>query len=172
MNWLEMMAVQLTLDSFRRHTAEEQSSVEMQKLDNDITLQQGRGNDVLPTVLFDLGDITTEQIQGHCNTSCSHPREKECVSRRPVKRSSGGLDNRMEFETGDSESDFTQFSIPSMDLFATRENRKLQVFCSPFPDQSAWAVSLIVTWKGMFAYAFPHQFEPTSTAGWNHVCWC
>lgn len=51
---------------------------------------------------------------------------------------------------------FMKFSILNIDLFATRENRKLPVFCSPFPDQLAWATdALSVTWKGMFAYAFP-----------------
>lgn len=51
---------------------------------------------------------------------------------------------------------FLRFSTPNIDLFATRENKKLPVFCSPFPDQLAWAVdALSVPWKGMFAYAFP-----------------
>ena len=51
---------------------------------------------------------------------------------------------------------FHIFSTPNIDLFATRENRKLTVFCSPFPDPLAWACdALAVDWIGMFAYAFP-----------------
>lgn len=35
--------------------------------------------------------------------NCSHPREEECVSRRPAKISSGGSDNRIEPEAGNQE---------------------------------------------------------------------
>lgn len=38
---------------------------------------------------------------------------------------------------------FLRFSTPNIDLFATRENKKLPVFCSPFPDQLAWAVDAL-----------------------------
>jgi hypothetical protein len=93
----------VSTESFRRHTAEEQSSVEMRQLDSGIILQNGRGNKVLPIVLSGVEDNTMEQIQGYCDSSCSHPRE--CVSRRPVKKSSsGGSDNRVELEAGDYES--------------------------------------------------------------------
>lgn len=51
---------------------------------------------------------------------------------------------------------FRVFPTPNIDLFATRENRKLAVFCSPFPDPLAWECdALAVDWTGMFAYAFP-----------------
>lgn len=45
---------------------------------------------------------------------------------------------------------------PQIDLFATRWNNKLQVFVSPVPDPSAWAVdALSIQWDGLIAYAFP-----------------
>ncbi|KAK3101176.1 hypothetical protein FSP39_001539 [Pinctada imbricata] len=51
---------------------------------------------------------------------------------------------------------FNIFSPPNIDLFATRENRKLQVFCSPQPDPQAWSCDALATnWTGMYAYAFP-----------------
>lgn len=93
-------------DSFRKHTAEKQSSVEMRQLDSGVIFQQGRGDEVLSTVLPSLGDISMEQIQEYSDQSCSHTREKECVGRRPVKGSTGSSDDRMELETGVSEQDF------------------------------------------------------------------
>ena len=43
-----------------------------------------------------------------------------------------------------------------IDLFATRDNNKILMFVSPFPNERAWAVdTLAITWSGMWAYAFP-----------------
>ena len=43
-----------------------------------------------------------------------------------------------------------------VDLFATRWNAQLDMFVSPFPDQSAWAVdALSLPWHGLVAYAYP-----------------
>ena len=51
---------------------------------------------------------------------------------------------------------FRIMGTPNIDLFATRNNHKLQVFCSPVPDPLAYACdALAISWKGMFAYAFP-----------------
>ena len=51
---------------------------------------------------------------------------------------------------------FQRFQHPNIDLFATQENKKLPIFCSPYPDQAAWASdALSVSWTGMHAYAFP-----------------
>ena len=53
---------------------------------------------------------------------------------------------------------FQIFYTPNIDLFATRENRQLAVFCSPRPTEGAWCTdALSANWKGMYAYAFPPQ---------------
>jgi hypothetical protein len=45
---------------------------------------------------------------------------------------------------------------PHLDLFATSLNRKLDTFVSPVPDPLAYAVdAMSISWKGIFAYAFP-----------------
>jgi hypothetical protein len=45
---------------------------------------------------------------------------------------------------------------PHLDLFATSLNHKLDTFVSPVPDPLAYAVDVMsISWKGMFAYAFP-----------------
>ena len=38
---------------------------------------------------------------------------------------------------------FAVWSQPTIDLFATKENKVLPIFCSPFPDESAWAVDAL-----------------------------
>ena len=45
---------------------------------------------------------------------------------------------------------------PHVDLFATRDNTRLPLFVSPFPDPEAWAVDAFsVTWSDLWSYAFP-----------------
>ena len=51
---------------------------------------------------------------------------------------------------------FQRLGTPSIDLFATAQNKKLAVYCSPVPDIAAFQVdALTVNWSGMYAYAFP-----------------
>lgn len=48
------------------------------------------------------------------------------------------------------------WGTPMLDLFATRENRRLPLFCSPVPDPEALAVdAMLLDWSGLFLYAFP-----------------
>ena len=51
---------------------------------------------------------------------------------------------------------------PLVDLFATRDNKKLPLYVSPFPDKEAWAVdALSLDWSNLYAYAYP----PTAILG-------
>ena len=66
--------------------------------------------------------------------------------------------NRMGTQTINSSTYFSNNGNPkhTVDLFATRANSQLPVFCSPYPDPLAWTCdALSVSWEGMFAYAFP-----------------
>jgi hypothetical protein len=46
--------------------------------------------------------------------------------------------------------------VPTVDLFAMKENKKLPNYASPIPDGNALAVdALSISWRGMVAYAFP-----------------
>ena len=45
---------------------------------------------------------------------------------------------------------------PNIDLFATYINKKMEVYVSPIPDPAAFEVdALSISWKGMYAYAYP-----------------
>jgi hypothetical protein len=51
---------------------------------------------------------------------------------------------------------FVRLGRPDLDLFASRDNCKLQTFVSPERDQTAFASdAMSLAWRGMYAYAFP-----------------
>ena len=51
---------------------------------------------------------------------------------------------------------FQLLGFPQIDLFASAENKKTQIFCSWYPHPNALAVdALSIPWENMFAYAFP-----------------
>ena len=54
---------------------------------------------------------------------------------------------------------FDRWGTPTLDLFATRYNKRCPVFVSPVPDPLALETdALSFPWEGLFAYAFPpHQ---------------
>lgn len=80
----------------------------------------------------------------------THSREKECDSGSVVQETTNSEDERIKSIV---QNIFRIFSTPNIDLFATRENRKLTVFRSPFPHHLAWGCDAL-DWIGMFAYAF------------------
>ena len=45
---------------------------------------------------------------------------------------------------------------PQIDMFATEENHKLPVYCSPIPDSNAFAIdALSCDWSNLHVYAYP-----------------
>ena len=51
---------------------------------------------------------------------------------------------------------FHQMGQPTIDLFATHQNKKLPVYCSPISDVNAFQIdALAFNWTGIYAYAFP-----------------
>ena len=51
---------------------------------------------------------------------------------------------------------FRVWGSPHVDLFALKCNTKLATYMSPIPESEAWKVgSLVQTWEGMYAYAYP-----------------
>lgn len=75
----------------------------------------------------------------------------DCLSRKKnVVQTEWSLDQKVVSQI------FQKWDSPHIDLFATRLNKKLQVFVSPVPDPLAHAVdALTLDWKGLWAYAFP-----------------
>lgn len=51
---------------------------------------------------------------------------------------------------------FNRFGKPKIDLFATCENKKCDLFCSRYPSPEAWAIdAFTVNWSELDFYAFP-----------------
>ena len=49
-----------------------------------------------------------------------------------------------------------QFTKPRWDLFATKYNKKLEIYASPMPDpESEAVVALSLSWENMWAYVYP-----------------
>ena len=50
----------------------------------------------------------------------------------------------------------TKKGTPQIDLFATEENHRLPVYCSPIADPNAFAIdALSFSWSNLHAYAYP-----------------
>ena len=53
---------------------------------------------------------------------------------------------------------FLMIDWPHVDLFASRTNHQLPVYCSRTHDPYAWQTdALAIRWDGLLAYAFPHS---------------
>ncbi|CAC5423084.1 unnamed protein product [Mytilus coruscus] len=119
-------------------------------------LSEQTGRDPISRALL-LGMGSFEMVhKSQCqNTSSSYTGEEEYYSRCPVKGENDHSFDRMGVKYDNSE-----FVVPSgtpvIDLFATSMNKKLPVFCSPWPEETAVLVdALSMKWTGIFAYAFP-----------------
>ena len=74
----------------------------------------------------------------------------DSLSRVKVRETEWSLNPKMAHQV------FNHLGQPMIDLFASYENKKTQVFCSWVPHPQALALdALSITWENMFAYAFP-----------------
>ena len=74
----------------------------------------------------------------------------DCLSRHSVRETEWSLNKAAVDRV------FYQWGHPLMDLFATFQNKKTQLFCSWMIHQHAFATdAMSVSWQNMFAYAFP-----------------
>ena len=99
---------------------------------------------------FHMGNSTFSDTYCH-----SHSWEAQCFSRQPVPQPKTNS-NRMAAQQTSISSCLHLLFLPQVDPFATRLNRQLPLFVSPYPDKSAWAVdALALDWTGRWLYAFP-----------------
>ena len=155
-NWLEMKAVQQALIHFRHILLGKKVLL---RCDNSTVVSHI--NKQGGTKSFHLCCLTWEifqwAVKNKVSLRAAHIPGKRNVladdlsrGRKGVKLTEWSLDQEIVSHI------FQRFTTPNLDLFATRENRKLQVFCSPYPDPQAWATdALSVDWKNIYAYAFP-----------------
>ena len=155
-NMLEMMAVKNALHRFQFHLHNKQVLI---RTDNStvVTYINRQGGTRSPRLCMLTWEILQWCCQNRISLRAAHiPGKKNILADglsrgRPVMKMT-------EWSLSQSVADrlFCLFERPNIDLFATRDNRKVTVYCSPFPDPEAWACdALAVNWTGMYAYAFP-----------------
>ena len=88
--------------SFSRDVGGLQDFAEVRQLDSSRIHQQTGGDEVLSAVLSSLGDLPLVCSKGNNSTSGTYSREEECPRGRPITRSDGGPNDRMEPETDNS----------------------------------------------------------------------
>ena len=155
-NWLEMKAVQLALEHFKQHVRNQSVLL---RCDNSTVVsyinKQGG------TKSFNLCLLTWELLQWCQENSivlkAAHIPGKRNILADDLSRGKTVI-RLTEWSLNQEIADtlFKIFPTPNLDLFATKENRKLQVYCSPYPDPEAIASdALSIDWTGMWAYAYP-----------------
>lgn len=112
---------------------------------NSRFLHQSRGRDkICSPVRNDMEDSTLVSPLGVQLQAAHIPRKKNTIAnqlsrgRQIKKMTEWSLNQHVVPQI------FRVYSTPNIDLFATRENRKLTVFCSPFPDPLACGCDALV----------------------------
>ena len=142
--------------SFPISSAQQTSANQNGQFNSGDIHKPSRRDAVTQTVHVDMGNPSVVLSEQNIASGGPHTRQEEHfadgLSRgRPVMMMT-------EWSLCQSVADrlFCLFERPSIDLLATRDNRKVTEYCFPFPDPEAWACdALAVNWTGMYAYASP-----------------
>ncbi|XP_063408899.1 uncharacterized protein LOC134692379 [Mytilus trossulus] len=157
-NWLELKAVQLALQTF---LIKVQFKSVLVRTDNAtvVSYLNKQGGTRSPDLGYLASDLLKWCINHNVKIQAVHiPGNKKYFSRYPVKR-----ENDHSFDRMGITYDKSEFVVPSsyigtpvIDLFATSMNKKLPVFCSPWPEETAVSIdALSMKWTNLFNYAFP-----------------
>lgn len=96
-------------------------------------------------------------IKNHVKVFAAHiPGKKNCLTDKLSRSLTLVRITEWSLKTTVVNQIFQILGTPNVDLFATRFNKQLPVFCSPNSDNQALdSDALSVQWRNMFAYAFP-----------------
>ena len=154
-NWQELKAIHLAIIHFRQHIINKSLMI---KSDNVVALayleHQGGtrswnlfvlAREIL-LLLHQLNcPISVQHISGHLNTWA------DILSRPKLHQAT-----EWSLHPSVAQAIFLTWFTPKIDLFATKFNSKLPIYCSIRPDPQAFAIdSLSCPWTGMEAYAYP-----------------
>lgn len=155
-NWLELKAVQLALKTFLQHVKNKSVLV---RTDNATVVSyiNKQGGTHAPELCYLTWDLLKWCILHKIKIQSVHiPGRRNILAdalsrgRQIIRMTEWSLNTTVVNLL------FQQLGTPVIDLFATSANKKLPVFCSPLPEETAVAVdALSMNWTGIFAYAFP-----------------
>ena len=154
-NWKELKSIHLAIQFFQSHISNKSLLI---KSDNIVALAylEHKGG-TRSWTLFALAreillllhslntQITVQHISGHLNTWA------DILSRPKLLQAT-----EWSLHPSVVQAIFQIWGTPQIDLFATKFNFKLPIYCSIRPDPQAYAIdSLSCPWTNMVAYAYP-----------------
>lgn len=154
-NWLELQAVFLALKKFERHVIAHHILV---NTDNTTVVAyiNKMGGTRSPSLCYLLWDLMMWCKERSIELRARHLPGKrnhiaDALSRnRQVRATEWAIPQQV------ADLVFRKWGFPTLDLFATFENRKLPLFVSPVVDHRAVAMdALSIPWRGLVGYAFP-----------------
>lgn len=155
-NWLEMKAIWNALKKLE-HVIQGQNL--LVRCDNStvVSYVNLQGGTKSPSLCFLLWDMFQWCLKRDIHLHAAHiPGKQNCLADSLSRGHSHVKLTEWSLHPSIVQTIFQILGTPNIDLFATKSNHKLQVYCSPIPDPLAYACdSLSINWTGMFAYAFP-----------------
>lgn len=155
-NWLELKAVQLALQTF---LIKVQFKSVLVRTDNAtvVSYLNKQGGTRSPDLCYLAWDLLKWCINHNVKIQAVHIPGKKNIIADALSR--GKMTIRLtEWALNMTIVNllFLQLGTPVIDLFATSMNKKLPVFCSPWPEETAVSIdALSMKWTNLFAYAFP-----------------
>lgn len=155
-NWLEMRAVWNALIEFQEEIQGENLLIRCDNATVVAYINKQGGTKSIPLCLL-LWDMMQWCLKHNIHIHAAHiPGKKNCLADKLSRGQKLVRLTEWALKPSIVQHIFQIMGTPNIDLFATRANSQLPVFCSPYPDPLAWTCdALSVSWEGMFAYAFP-----------------
>ena len=153
-NFLEMEAVLRTIKHFLTHLKGKNVLI---RCDNSTVVQyiNRQGGTKSIQLCLKTWELWKLAIEHQIQLKSAHIAGKsnilaDILSRTKIRHTEWTLDNSV------TQRIFQIFGTPMIDLFASIQNRKTQIFCTWLPHPQAYAVdALSVRWQNMFGYAYP-----------------
>ena len=155
-NWLEMRAVWNALIEFQEEIQGENLLIRCYNATVVAYINKQGGTKSIPLCLL-LWDMMQWCLKHNIHIHAAHiPGKKNCLADKLSRGQKLVRLTEWALKPSIVQHIFQIMGTPNIDLFATRANSQLPVFCSPYPDPLAWTCdALSVSWEGIFAYAFP-----------------
>ena len=155
-NWLEMRAVWNALIEFQEEIQGENLLIRCDNATVVAYINKQGGTKSIPLCLL-LWDMMQWCLKHNIHIHAAHiPGKKNCLADKLSRGQKLVRLTEWALKPSIVQHIFQIMGTPNIDLFATRANSQLPVFCSPYPDPLAWTCdALSVNWEGIFAYAFP-----------------
>jgi hypothetical protein len=154
-NLLELEAVRLGLQSFREFC---QGKTVLVMSDNSTVVAhiKNQGGTRSRALCLKTLDLLKWSLENQIDLqSCYNPGQKNVLADQ-LSRRNQVLPAEWSLLPDVCRQIWKVWDTPNIDLFATKRNYKLPVYCSPVPDPQAWFTDcMVMSWNNLWSYAFP-----------------